>query len=871
MNLGPFANGFFRNSFGSFPHSNQNQNQNQNHSENEQEQVIPEKVENEKLNNPNLFPKILNFQQKQPNSSKKLELNLKGIWNSSMSNKISDHPFLKKEKEKQLKKKIINEHFFGSKNNHQLNSSFYSTKINKNRNGNENGNGNGNGNENLKRSFQNVKENEKEKKNHKFSNSETNQIGNHSKLFPNVIRTNLAFNNSDNNSKNNNTNIDLNKRDLDDKKEKIRNILNKINLSNYPYSNQEYLTEQFESLLQREKRYQTDPFYLERQKFNELERIGVINWISLICDEQELQQETFLTATNIFDRYLSLYDNFPLQLLQVLGLVCLFIASKVEEVYSLTIQDLVEILDGKITKQTITKFEISIFNSLKFQINPVTTHNWLQFFIQKLVWEDPTKLPKELKEICILKCKFDPNTKIIPKNNYHKQRHNRNQNYNRNNIYTHSNNHNHYQNNNEKQNIFKNFSHFDKISNQMNNVNNNKNFQQNQKQPFSTFNLFQNSNFNLKKRENNDNNVDIGNTTNMSFDRNNHNSSNQFNSNLDDRKKRKPKNQYENFGDLQQNLKRKRFFQKKNQNLKFIHQQKIEEEEKEVEDDDDDECEEKKINNSYFQLKKNEQEIVGIDNEDLPKFCSGKIVNQPNSFQTNQQFPQLNKHNQNNLFYNNHQINNNNNNSNQFEFRSKPQFKFGFHLNNNDGNLVKGEEEEEEEEEIIYELFNESNSKKNNYPLNFNSFSQKTKPKKICQIKKINKHGSYIKKVYKVKEFPKKILFQLSQLLTILTMDPTSLQFLPSQIAASIFYLYFEKDFDNITQRITFYSKNHLHNCIDWITMYENFSFESPDNCSLDDENQSTCNLHLHNDQNQNFITDLFQNLSNLSTQDDFN
>ncbi|KAJ3425123.1 g1/s-specific cyclin-e [Anaeramoeba flamelloides] len=854
MNLGPFANGFFRNSFGSF--SNSNHNQNQNHSENEQEQVISEKDENEKLNNLNLFPKILNFKQKQPNKSTNLELNLKGIWNSSMSNKISDHPFLKKDNEKQFKKKKINEHFFGSKNNPQLTTGLYSTEQNENENGNRNGNGNGN--ENLNIRFQNVKENEKEKKTIKFPFSQTNQIGNQNKPFSDIIQKNLAFNNSDYNNKYTNTKKGLKKRDMDYKKEKILHILQKINLSNYPYSNQEYLTEQFESLLQREKKYQTDPFYLERQNFNELERIGVINWISLICEEQELQQETFLTAINIFDRYLSLYDNFPLQLLQVLGLVSLFIASKVEEVYSLTIQDLVEILDGKITKQTITKFEISIFNSLKFHINPVTTHNWLKFFIHKLIWEDPNKLPKDLKEISIVKCKFDPNTKIIPKNN----RHNLNQNYNHN-----CNNKKKNRNiRHGKQNIFNNFSHFEKISNQMNNVNN-KNFQQNQKQPFSTFNLFQNSNFNLKKSENNDNNVGIGNTTNMNFKRNDHNSSNQFNNNLGDCKKRKTKNQFENFGDLQQNLKRKRFFQKKIQNSKFIHQQKIEEEEEE----EAEEYEEKKLNNSYFQLKKNEQEIVGIDNEDLPKFRSGKIVNQPNSFKINQQFHEVNKHNQKNLFYNNRHIKNNNNNdiSSQFGFQSKLQSKFGFHLNNNDGNLVK--EEEEEEEEIIYELFNESNPKKNPFQSKFNSFSQKSKPKKICQIKKINKHGSYIKTVYKVKEFPKKILFQLSQLLTILTMDPTSLQFLPSQIAASIFYLYFEKDFENITQRITFYSKNHLHNCIDWITMYENFSFESPDNCQLDDENQSTHNLHLHNDQNQNFITDLFQNLSNLSPQDDFN
>ncbi|KAJ3431398.1 hypothetical protein M0812_03079 [Anaeramoeba flamelloides] len=517
----------------------------------------------------------------------------------------------------------------------------------------------------------------------------------------------------------------------------------------------------------------------------------------------------------------------------------------------------------------------------------------------------------------MIQCEFDPNEKINNKKNQekdnydnensnvdendhknnhlrlHKNKYNFDNNYNLNHNLSLNNTNN---NNNEKK-PFNDYSHFDKISNQMNNVNNNI-FTKNRKQPFSTFNLFQKTNFNFKI--NNDDNIKNYNK-NMFYNKSHNSNSNiniNYNFKIDVFEKRNPKKQNENFPNCKHDLK-KGFEKKNNQILNFIQFEQQRKSEKETQ----------RINNSLCKLKNDDQQLIYLDNQNLPKFSSGKIVNQTKYCDPNQQFSKYDNNQENNnndddgdddddQSNNKMEIENNIDYSNKYKFNSKVQSK----VKNQKSKQInqtkhtfekeegsKGEEEEEEqkeEEKIIYELFNKNNPKKNSYPLNFNSFSQKNKPKKICKIKKINKYGSYNQTVYKIKEYPKKIFFQFSQLLTVLTMDPTSLQFLPSQIAASIFYLYFEKDFNNITQRITFYSKNQLQNCIDWIKMYESFLYETNSGCYTssydnnddddgddddDDDDDGKIsknepyNLHFHNDQFQKFVTNLFQNLTDFS------
>lgn len=59
-------------------------------------------------------------------------------------------------------------------------------------------------------------------------------------------------------------------------------------------------------------------------------RAILIDWIMEVCNEFTLKRETFHLAVNYVDRYMSIVVNVSKSELQLIGIVAMFIASKVE-------------------------------------------------------------------------------------------------------------------------------------------------------------------------------------------------------------------------------------------------------------------------------------------------------------------------------------------------------------------------------------------------------------------------------------------------------------------------------------------------------------------------------------------------------------
>jgi hypothetical protein len=100
-------------------------------------------------------------------------------------------------------------------------------------------------------------------------------------------------------------------------------------------------------------------------------RVILINWLYEVHTKFKLRDDTLFFAINILDRYLCLKPvertNF-----QLIGTVCLWIASKYEEVYFPEIRDLEYICDKTYKREDYLAAENEVLSTIGFSITPVT-------------------------------------------------------------------------------------------------------------------------------------------------------------------------------------------------------------------------------------------------------------------------------------------------------------------------------------------------------------------------------------------------------------------------------------------------------------------------------------------------------------------
>ncbi|KAH8273856.1 hypothetical protein KR044_002204, partial [Drosophila immigrans] len=111
-------------------------------------------------------------------------------------------------------------------------------------------------------------------------------------------------------------------------------------------------------------------------------RAILLDWLIEVCEVYKLHRETFYLAVDYLDRYLHGERQVQKTHLQLIGITCLFVAAKVEEIYPPKICEFAYVTDGACTERDILQHEKILLQALGWDICPLTVTGWLGVYMQ---------------------------------------------------------------------------------------------------------------------------------------------------------------------------------------------------------------------------------------------------------------------------------------------------------------------------------------------------------------------------------------------------------------------------------------------------------------------------------------------------------
>nr|QYW07111.1 cyclin A1-1 [Dimocarpus longan] len=143
-----------------------------------------------------------------------------------------------------------------------------------------------------------------------------------------------------------------------------------------------YATDIYKHLRESEVRHRPSVDYMERlqKHVNARMRATLIDWLVEVAEEYRLSPETLFLTVNYIDRYLS--GNVIIwERLQLLGVACMMIAAKYEEIYAPQVDEFCYITDNTYSKGEVLEMESTVLSYLKFEMTAPTAKCFLRHFV----------------------------------------------------------------------------------------------------------------------------------------------------------------------------------------------------------------------------------------------------------------------------------------------------------------------------------------------------------------------------------------------------------------------------------------------------------------------------------------------------------
>ena len=126
--------------------------------------------------------------------------------------------------------------------------------------------------------------------------------------------------------------------------------------------------------------------FVPTKVFNEVQdditlkmRSILIDWLVEVSDEYKLVPDTLHLAVALLDRFL-LLEAVPRKNLQLVGISCMFIAAKFEEIYAPEVADLCYMTDNTYSEHNVIDMERRVLDQLSFRINQPTVCTFVRYY-----------------------------------------------------------------------------------------------------------------------------------------------------------------------------------------------------------------------------------------------------------------------------------------------------------------------------------------------------------------------------------------------------------------------------------------------------------------------------------------------------------
>ena len=134
--------------------------------------------------------------------------------------------------------------------------------------------------------------------------------------------------------------------------------------------------------------------YMEKlTQIDPRKRIILLDWIMEVCCLFNFKRETYHSTVVLIDNYLSQIDDLQIKDYQLVGVTCLLICAKNEEIVVPSVQNFAETTKFTYMSNDILNFEREILFTLKWKIQNLNLCFWTDYYMKK--WDDFVKKENE--------------------------------------------------------------------------------------------------------------------------------------------------------------------------------------------------------------------------------------------------------------------------------------------------------------------------------------------------------------------------------------------------------------------------------------------------------------------------------------------